>query len=355
MAQQGQLFEELDSGDEPGMVDLAPSRDDWLRLPAQAFEAWVLNIATSDGKSAYSDQSIKQYRSMFNAFARYLVERRTTVLSVGPAGVRDFLADLKGRDPGEPGVASEERKAKAHPAQRSTIKRHADLIDDVMKHLVARGYRKSNPVFDATRQRVGRRGGPRTVCMPTEVDERLQEYLLHEMDASTWAHRRDRALLLLLIGSGITGGQAGRARISQFVFDDVVPSFDCIPDPDEEIGGYRAVLAPFCVEIVRQWVDERARGEGAPKAAEKDIVFPGRGGPALSNVSVWQTVRAALKAIGFHGDDMGPRVLRTTYARRQLLAGATIEEVAALLGVENTTIIKRLVRMTPTRSGYVPV
>lgn len=350
MAQKAQLIEEVESGEEP---DLAPSRDEWGRDPARAFEAWVLHIATSDGKSAYSEQSIRQYRSMFNAFLRYLTTHETTVLSVGSDGVRGFLFSLQGRNPGEPGVARNESEAKSRPAHRSTIKRHADLIDDVMKHLVARGYRKSNPVLVATRQLVAQPGTPRIVCMPTEVDARLREYLVHEMDTSTWASRRNRALLLLLSGGGITASQAGKARLSQFVFNDVVPSFDCTPEGD--MDGYRAALSPFCVEALREWVKERESGEGAPKAAEKDIVFPGRGGAPLSGVSVWYTVRDALKAINFHGDDMGPRVLRTTYARRQLLAGATVDEVASLLGIQNTSIIERLVRMTPTRSGFVPV
>lgn len=352
MAQQGQLFDDLASGIELDLTDLAPSRDQWLRAPVLAFEMWVLNVATSDGQSAYSDQTIRQYRSMFNAFIRYVAERRSTVLSAGPELVRDFLMSLQGRDPGEPGAASSAQRAKNRPAHRSTLKRHSDLIDDVMKHLVARGYRKSNPVLAATRMLGRGHAAPRIVCMPSEDDARLQAYLLNEMDTSTWASRRTRALLLLLCGGGVTASQAAGARLTQFVFNDVVPSFDCTPENGQD--GYRAALAPFCVKAIREWIEERGNGVG-PKGAEADIAFPGRGGAPLSGVSVWMAVRDALREIGFHGDDMGPRVLRTTYARRQLLAGATVEEVAALLGIQNTSIVGRLVRKTPTRSGYIPV
>ena len=182
MAQQGLLFEDLDSVLEPDLADLAPSRDQWLRVPALAFQMWVLHVATSDGKSAYSDQTIRQYQSMFNTFARYIAEHHTTVLSVGADVLHDFLMSLQGRDPSEPGVADDDKPARTRPAYRSTIKRHYDLIDDVMNHLVARGYRKANPVLEATRMLRGRQSAPRIVCLPAEVDGRLQSYLLNEME-----------------------------------------------------------------------------------------------------------------------------------------------------------------------------
>lgn len=188
--------------------------------------------------------------------------------------------------------------------------------------------------------------------MPTEIDARLQSYLLGEMDVRNWAGRRTRALLLLLAGGGVTASQAGGARLDQFVFNDVVPSFDCSPENGQD--GYRAALAPFCVEPLREWVNERRKGVG-PRNAQPDVVFPGRNGQALSGVSVYKSVREVLREIGFHGDDMGPRVLRTTYARRQLLAGATVDEVAGLLGIQNTRMVERLVRVTPTHTGFIPV
>lgn len=351
MAQQGQLFEDSDSCVEADPTDLSPSREQWLSKPALAFEIWVKCVATSDGKEAsYSDQTIRQFQSMFSGFIRHVTERRTTLLSAGHDHVHDFLVSLQGRDPNEPGVAG--RKAESLPAHRSTLKRHSDLIDSVMNHLVARGYRKTNPVLEATRMLRGRQNPTRIVCMPTEIDARLQTYLLEEMDVSTWTARRTRAMLALLAGGGVTASQAGEARLAQFVFNDVVPSFDCTPENGQD--GYRAALAPFCVEVLREWVKERELGAG-PENADPDVAFPGKNGEVLSGVSVYKSVRDVLRTIGFHGDDMGPRVLRTTYARRQLLAGATVAEVTALLGIQNPLMVERLKRMTPTHTGFIPV
>lgn len=349
---QGDLFEGLET-DKPsaGAKDLAPSRELWLSAPAMAYQQWALYVATGQDECAYSDRTIRQYGAMFGAFCRYLAEHRSTVLSVGADGLSTFLMSVAGRDPGEPGL----QKA-AHnewrPAQGSTLRRYTNLIDDVMNHLVKRGYRRENPVLDASRLIAGHYGGSRMVCMPSDLDGRLREHLLEKMPSETWSDRRTRALLLLLTGAGLTPAQAAPAQLDQFVFDDVVPSFDC--PASRGTDGYRVPLAGFCVEPLREWVAQRRR-EVDPESAEPALAFPSRYGKPLSNVSVYNQVAAALREINFHGDDMGPRVLRTTYARRQLLAGATVSEVARLLGVSNPRTVEKLVRVTPTYTGYIPV
>lgn len=53
-------------------------------------------------------------------------------------------------------------------------------------------------------------------------------------------------------------------------------------------------------------------------------------------------MRDALQAVGFEGDDMSPRVLRNTFCRRQLLAGVSRLDVAALLGLASLHTCDRI-------------
>ncbi len=330
------------------LEDPASDKECWVRSPALAFEYWVNYVARPEGKSAgYSDISIKQFRSMFGVFTKFLEEHGLNMISIGPAQVRDFLANLPGRDPGEPGKGTHaSRRARA-----STLQRYVTLLDDLMNHLVQLGFRRENPMYVGAREVARGYGEGRLVCLPTLVDERLQQYLLHEMAADTWERRRSRALLLFLLGSGVMSSNAGGALITEFVFDDVAPSYDVPPSNGRE--GYRAPLSPFCVAPLQEWIRERQEQTCLDEAASA-LAFPKEDGSELSSVSIYKIVRAALRAIDFQGDDMGPRVLRTTYARRQLLAGFTIPQVMGAIGVTNDKSLVRLLRISPTRSGFVP-
>ncbi|TES70163.1 hypothetical protein E2P84_31235 [Burkholderia cepacia] len=352
MNQQGLYAGNRTGGDGCGKSVRAPSRAEWQGDPEKAFKGWVVEVATSKGNRPYSERSQRQYAAMFHRFVTFLKTCGSSVLSAGPDVIEAYLASLEGRNPYEPGCAGSAPPASSRPATRSTLKRHSDLIDDVMNHLVVQGYRTENPVFAGTRRLPGRDTGPQLVCLPDQVDARLQDYLLNVMDTSSWAGRRNRALLLLLSGSGITSGQASNARLSQFIFDDAVPSFECVPQ--NNVDHYRAPLAQSSVAAIREWVEERQLG-GGPSGADPEVAFPGKGGGALSTTRVYLEVRKVLQAIEFHGNDMGPRVLRNTYARRQLLNGASVDVVARLLGIENPRNILRLLRITPAHTGYVPV
>jgi hypothetical protein len=61
----------------------------------------------------------------------------------------------------------------------------------------------------------------------------------------------------------------------------------------------------------------------------------------MNDMFLGLVVREALETIGFRAPDMSPRVLRNTYARRQLLAGRSNEDVSRLLGhVSQRTVIR---------------
>ncbi|MGC2040296.1 hypothetical protein [Paraburkholderia caledonica] len=62
----------------------------------------------------------------------------------------------------------------------------------------------------------------------------------------------------------------------------------------------------------------------------------------INDVPLDAIVREALEAIGFAAPDMSPRVLRNTFARRQLLSGRTNEQTSALLGLASQRTVTRI-------------
>jgi hypothetical protein len=62
----------------------------------------------------------------------------------------------------------------------------------------------------------------------------------------------------------------------------------------------------------------------------------------MTDMQLGRIVREALEAIEFHAPDMSPRVLRNTYARRQLIAGRSNQDVSRLLGLASERTVVRL-------------
>lgn len=62
----------------------------------------------------------------------------------------------------------------------------------------------------------------------------------------------------------------------------------------------------------------------------------------MNDMFLLLVVRDALTAVGFQATDMSPRVLRNTYARRQLLDGCTHADVNARLGLVSSRTITRI-------------
>lgn len=61
----------------------------------------------------------------------------------------------------------------------------------------------------------------------------------------------------------------------------------------------------------------------------------------MADMQLGRIVREALEAIEFHATDMSPRVLRNTYARRQLIAERINEDVSRLLGLASQRTVTR--------------
>ena len=177
----------------------------------------------------------------------------------------------------------------------------------------------------------------RVLAIPAKrMDRRLISFLtddevdalLAAPDRDTWVGRRDHALLLVAVQTGL--------RVSELT---------CLTCADIELGtgahvrchgkGRKERITPLTTQVcavVRVWLDERAGTPG-------DVLFPSRRGGRLSSDAVGFLVAkhvrtAAAECLPLGTKTVTPHVLRHTCAMRLLAVGVDITVIALWLGHE---------------------
>ncbi|MCA7942135.1 tyrosine-type recombinase/integrase [Burkholderia cepacia] len=295
----------------------------WTHDPVGAFRAWQETAATGADRRPFAPRSVVQHVAMFERFLRHLIAHRVSLATFGPDHVAAFLAELERTC--APGT--------------STHVRYAKLIDRLGRHLVEAGVRTIHPAGRTTRDLAWPDGEPEPCYLPPDADAALQHHVQPRPD-DTPADCRNRAIVALLLGSGITSAEI-RATTHDALDLDARPPALSVPR-DRARPARRIRLAEFSLAPLSAW---RARSSDAPASA---LLFPApRRGGAMNDMFLLLVVRDALSAIGFHAADISPRVLRNTVARRQLLAGHAHADVSTMLGLVSTRTVTRLRQTLP--------
>jgi integrase/recombinase XerD len=169
---------------------------------------------------------------------------------------------------------------------------------------------------------------------PKRFDRALITYLAEpEVDAllgccdrATWTGRRDHALLLLLVQTGL--------RISELIG---LTCRDVHLGPGAHVAchgkGRKDRITPLTsgtVAVLREWLTEHGSGQNAP-------LFPTRRGNKLSRDAIEHRLahyarQAADRCASLHGKTITAHVLRHTTAMRLLHAGVDTSVIALWLG-----------------------
>ncbi|HGL4261016.1 tyrosine-type recombinase/integrase [Burkholderia dolosa] len=290
----------------------------WIQDPVGAFRAWQETSATGAARRPFAPRSVVQHVAMFERFLRYLISRRVSVATFGSEHVAAFLAELERTC--RPGT--------------STRVRYAKLIDRLCRHLVEAGVRTAHPANRATREFAWPDSEPEPCYLPPDTDIALQHHVQPRPD-DTRSRCRNRAIVALLLATGITSAEIRAATYDALDLDAEPPTLSV---PRNRARPARTIeLAPFARAPLAAWL---AHSADRPASA---LLFPApRGGGAMNDMFLLLVVRDALTAVGFQATDMSPRVLRNTYARRQLLDGCTHADVNARLGLVSSRTITRI-------------
>ncbi|WP_269502352.1 tyrosine-type recombinase/integrase [Burkholderia sp. IMCC1007] len=290
----------------------------WTHDPVGAFRTWQETAATGAGRRPFAPRSVVQHVAMFDRFLRHLIAHRVSLATFGPEHVAAFLAELE----------------RACAPGTSTRVRYAKLIDRLSRHLVEAGVRTHHPAGRTTRDLAWPDGEPEPCCLSSAADAALQRHVQPQPADSPTACR-DRAIVALLLASGITSAEIRAVTYDALDLDARPPS---VTVPRHRARPARTIaLASFAWAPLAAW---RSMSPDAPASAR---LFPApRGGGAMNDMFLLLVVRDALTAIGFQAADMSPRVLRNTYARRQLLDGHPHAAVSAMLGLASSRTVTRI-------------
>ncbi|CAE6965143.1 tyrosine-type recombinase/integrase [Paraburkholderia domus] len=299
----------------------------WLTDPAEAYLEWQANEAAGADRRPFSPRSIVQHAAMFDRLLRHLIAHEVTLATFGAEHLESFFAELDRR---------------CHPGT-STRPRYIKLIDRLGRELVETGLRGSNPAAGYVQLQRWPEGEPQPVFLDPDADALLQTHVQPRAGDGV-IERRNRAIVALLLGTGITSAEIRSARNEHLVIDSVRPLL-YVPrhGPRAE---RKVTLNPFAVDALVAWEKEMV------KAAATALLFPAprKGGP-MSDMFLVLVVRDALERIGFSASDMSPRVLRNTYARRALIAGRTHDELSAMLGLSTHRTVVRLQETIAVRAA----
>jgi len=295
----------------------------WLSAPTEAYQQWQRTEAAGADRRAFSPRSIVQHEAMFERFMRHLAAAQRSLATFGPDHLESFFADLDRRC--KPGT--------------TTRLRYQKLLDRLGRHLVDVGVRKTNPAAAYTLTQTWPEDEPVPVYLLEADDRRLQESVA-TLDGLDERAVRNRAIVALLLATGITAQEIRQATTSDL---DLSPARPHLLIPKRGPREARRInLEDFARPVLERWRNHTA-------AAASALLFPSpRAGGPMTDEMLGRIVRDELLAVDIRVPDMSPRTLRNTFARRLLLAGRSNDDVMQLLGLTSPRTVIRIRATLPS-------
>lgn len=274
-----------------------PSKVTGVTDPASLAERW-LDVVRRSGRSP---NTLDAYRGDIHQYVRFLSRREVRdVRDVAQDVVEEFVEEFAA-EPGRTG------KLRAD----STVARVVSAV-----RMFHRWCHMTGLTVDSAAEGVPPPHAVRSA--PTVLDQGEVASLLASVDGDAPIDLRDRAVLSLLVATGVRAGEvveldadhvSDDARVVQVPGDQPRPL--PIPDP----------------RALRTWLER-----GRPSlAGEEPALFPNTRGARLTRHGVWRLVTDRAVAAGLP-QGTSPRTLRNTFAAMERAAGTDEDTVRELLG-----------------------
>jgi len=146
---------------------------------------------------------------------------------------------------------------------------------------------------------------------------------------------RDRALILLLLRTGMRIGELLNVKISDIHLSE---RKILLYQGSKNYQGRVVYFNEDAEDALKRWLNIRI--------PEKSFLFYSRSRETISYVATWSVMRKAIKAAGLSGKGYSLHCLRHTFATDMLNAGLRLEVLQQLLGHQSADITRRYARMS---------
>lgn len=289
----------------------------------------VLNAWLEEGERAGRIQrlgSIEVYRAMWIAFGHWARDKGLSLRQITAADIADYLTARGGK----------------HELTSRYAWRLANLIDRILAHDARQsGCIKSLAAVEFLHQHPTIRfaNSRKHVELPEYLEATEARQLvafLNEPRRSTstvtWQEARNRAVVAVMLGAGLTP-----AEVQSLKIDDVVSDRTSQEPWKLRVAGSskakprQAPCARWTGQVLNHWLGVR-RAQSIPG----EMLFPSTKstGKPLGKVALYNATNQVLSAAGLATGQGGSFKLRHTFAVRQLKRGHTLSEIANWLGID---------------------
>ncbi|HYD62088.1 MAG TPA: tyrosine-type recombinase/integrase [Noviherbaspirillum sp.] len=339
---------------EPTQYDVQLA-EHWSKYPQDAFFEWQSRRLMSNGKP-YSRRSNRQFAAMWGRFLKFLAMSNSSVIETDHVVVERFLLSLSQTSRRAEAEVCDNR---ARDAETGTKYRYLILLEAIYSHLIEIGaYLYENPCAHASSyiSRPPNQHAP-AIMSTKQMDEFVRRVLA--CPETTWRQIRDRAMLLLIPGSGLAEGELLNLQMDQIVLDDD-PSYIDIPAYGKT-PARKAPILIFAREPLRRWLEVRKDFN-----LDTSIVFISGRSDGRSDgentrrkllpSSLYRKVRAIIEGQEneepiFTVGGSGPQVLRNAFLVRQLDKSKPLKAVQYWAGHAKSRSTRRFEQLVVNPSG----
>jgi integrase/recombinase XerD len=266
-------------------------------------EEYLTWLAVERGRSR---NTLAAYRGDLTAYVTWLADRGLPLGAVGETDIVGYVGALRARGRAPASVA-----------------RAMAAVRNLHRFLAEEGRAASDPAVDVAVP-------PVPLGLPKALSEEEVGALLDAVVGHDVTHRRDRAILELLYGTGM--------RISELC-DLTLGALDPDAGMARVFGkGAKERVVPVgrpALAAVGEWLEPEGRPRLAPerwrRRDDATALFLNRRGGRLSRQAGWAIVRGYGRSVGLD-DRLSPHVLRHSCATHMLDHGADLRVVQELLG-----------------------
>ena len=247
-----------------------------------------------------SANTLAAYRADLTALARWLTERRVSIVRTSRQDLQNFIA----------------WRVQAGARPRSTA-RQLSSFRRFFRYLVREGLISEDPTAQIAMPKIGR-------SLPKSLTEEEVESLLAAPVVRDPLGNRDRAMLEVLYATGLRVSELVNLRYEQINLNQGVIRI---------LGkGNRERLIPLGDEAVR-WLTEFVHGARDEILLERqtDYLFPTRRGDRMTRQAFWHIIKRYARKAGI-AKGLSPHTLRHAFATHLLNHGADLRVVQILLG-----------------------